>query len=37
MFGALWARLKTATKALAGSARHALTPRGDVHHPGRHA
>jgi hypothetical protein len=33
MFGSLWARLKTATKA----ARHALTPRGDVRHPGRHA
>lgn len=38
MFGALWARLKTATKAVARSARHALTPpRGDVRHPGRHA
>jgi hypothetical protein len=37
MFGALWAGLKTATKAVAGFARHALTPRGDVDHPGRHA
>jgi hypothetical protein len=37
MFGTLWARLKTATKAVTGSARHALTPRDDVHHPGRHA
>jgi hypothetical protein len=37
MFGALWAGLKTASKAVVGFARHALTPRGDVHHPGRHA
>jgi hypothetical protein len=38
MFNALWAGLKTATKAVAGFVRHALTPpRGDVHRPGRHA
>jgi hypothetical protein len=37
MFGALWAGLKTGTKAVTGFARHALTPRTDVDHPGRRA
>ena len=41
LFRALWAGLKTATKAVAGFVRHPgaalMPPRGDVHHPGRHA
>jgi hypothetical protein len=43
MFGALWAGLKNATKAVVRFVRYAgagaalIPPRGDVHHPGRHA